>query len=182
MLRTESTVLMLERVTGTEEDPLDAFFGEVIEKNKSKLKVDVGDVISSIKARMFESLAAINMDTIAFFIGRHKIKGAQLLATGVPVPAQRLMGLFDNNKNLNPGSLLSTQSVRILFDAIHLHGRKSGDGAEAELPFGFDIAIFSGKSNSQDLDVMIADEYSSMRVMSNVAASIVIWQERLFLF
>ncbi|MEE9494062.1 MAG: PilZ domain-containing protein [Gammaproteobacteria bacterium] len=155
-LRTESTMLMLERVTGTEEDSLDIFFDDVIEKNRNKLKVDAGDVISSIKARMFESLAAINTDTIAFFIGRHKIKGAQLLATGVPVPAQRLMGLFDKNKSLNPGSLLSTESVRILFDAIHLHGRKAGDGAEAELPFGFDVAIFD-----QSLDIMIADEYSS---------------------
>lgn len=156
----EVSVLRLERITGAEEDPLDEFFDEVIQKNQHKLKIDAGDVISSISARVYESLAAINSESIAFFIGHHKARGASLLATGLPFKGNQLAAYCSKSNTPNPATLLTTESVRMLFDAIHLHGRQVTNEGEPEPPFGFDMAVFD-KVGSGGLEVEVADEYSS---------------------
>jgi hypothetical protein len=91
---TDDSLLMLERIVGRSQEGLSQFFVELIAKNQQKLGIDAGDIWTATAARIFEGLAAMNLGTLPFFIGRNEAGVMVTRAVAVPRGANRLARFF----------------------------------------------------------------------------------------
>jgi len=65
-----STVLMLERLPNRNDSTLDAFFLEVITKNRHKLTVDTEDIRTATTSLIYGGLLAQNVTSVPFFVAK----------------------------------------------------------------------------------------------------------------
>ena len=168
----EGTVLMLERLVDSHNAELDAFFDELIKRNRQKLQVDTGDVVSATAARVFESIQAVNTTGISFFLGHDREKGACLQFVAIPPEANELADFCQCDGQFVPACLFSRKMVKALYDAVHLHARNRDSGQSAVDYFEVELIVTKqqgeagggcGFNISSEFDVADEEQWQALR-------------------
>ncbi len=136
------TTLMLERIVGGKHGGLDAFFVELISKNRHKLAVDIADIWSATAARVYEALLAANTPTVPFFLARNDEGGAHLQFVGIAESKTPLLDYFSGDKGVDFRCLNEQRFVTALYDAVQIMLRQSRNSDGNSTPFELDMYLY----------------------------------------
>lgn len=125
--------LRLERIINRKQEDINAFFIDIINRNRHKLPVDIEETMYAAKSRLHESILAENLINIPFFMAKDD-DGAvivqKLAFNEAPCRLAEFFRQSDGNYDLSP--LIETKRVYYLYDGVSLIARKESVDGRAE--------------------------------------------------
>ena len=137
----EGTVLMLERISGGKCAGLDEFFVELINRNRHKLAVDIGDIWAATTSRVYEALLAGNTPNVPFFLARNNEGGAHLQFVGIVEAGGPLLNYFSTPGGFDFRCLNERRVVTTIYNAIQILLRRSRNSDDKPTPFELDMYL-----------------------------------------
>lgn len=125
--------LRLERAINRKQEAINAFFVDIINRNRHKLPVDVEETLCAAKSRLHESILAENLINIPFFMAKDDTGAVVVQKLALNETPCRLASFFrqsDGNYDLSP--LLETKRVYYLYDGVNLIARKESVDGRAQ--------------------------------------------------
>lgn len=125
--------LMLERVIKREQEELNTFFVDLINRNRHKLPVDIEETLYAARSRVHESILADNLINIPFFMAKDdegSIIIQKIALNDEPCRLSDFFRLPDGSYDFSP--LIETKRVYYLHDGLSLIARKESIDGRAE--------------------------------------------------
>ena len=151
------TALMLERLRNSDGRRIDEFFVELINKNRNKLAVDLGDTLGATLSRAYESLIARNLTSIPFFIAREERGKGRLQRVAVPEEPVDFSEFFRAPSGSYDFSWLTDpRLVDVLYRRIGDMARQAEEEKIRPEPLELEAYLYWGKDPDSGIDVLYA--------------------------
>jgi c-di-GMP-binding flagellar brake protein YcgR len=125
--------LRLERVINRQQEDINGFFVDIINRNRHKLPVDIEETLYAAKSRLHESILAENLISIPFFMAKDDDGAVIVQKLALNETPCRLAGFFrQSDGNYDLGPLIETKRVYYLYDGVSLIARKESVDGRAE--------------------------------------------------